>query len=132
MAFNQAPSPVLVCKGTLRSSEFYKTGERSTYGPDRDAARVQVLTDDGGFIEVYVDPDHAAEVRQLGTGSQIAWAVEVGVFTRTSQSGSKWSSLSARMVRDLDAAPVTDSAALANLRDSFAGSSEVEPEPSYA
>lgn len=102
MAFNRAPSARLFCEAVLRQLEIYETGEKSSYGAGRQAGRAQVLTNDGGFLEIYIAPDKLAAVRQYAPGSDLRWRVDVDVFTQTSARGSRWSTLSASLVEDLD------------------------------
>ena len=128
MAFNRAPSPALIAQGVLRSLEVYKTGEKSAHGAGHDAGRAQILTNDGGFLDVYVDPTHVPDVRQLGPNSDVTWLVEVDVFTQTSAKGTRWSSLSARLIRDMDALEPSEKDSLRTLADTL-GAADSSPKP---
>lgn len=108
MAFNRAPLPVLRLDGIFRGLEVYKTSDKAASGPGRDAGRATVLTAEGGFLEVYFAPDELHTARQLGHGSDVAWLVEVDVFSqnreRADGTSYKWASITAKFIKDLDAA----------------------------
>lgn len=84
-----SPAPVLTITGTARSVELFERVENQETGESRQAARVQILTDLGGFAEVYVDPDHLATLPALvvEAGQEfhpfpVAWQVEVSAWQR--------------------------------------------------
>ncbi len=81
-----SPAPVLTIKGIAREVQRFEQTNTET-GESRQAARVQVLTDLGGFAEVYVGTDHLdvlpAETEDLRSNPRsIEWSVEAAAWNR--------------------------------------------------
>jgi len=83
------PSPVLRATGTAREINVFELTDEAT-GETRQAARVQVLTERGGFVEVYVPGDLFSDAlpgldldNLTGfTSRDIDWYVGVRAFQR--------------------------------------------------
>lgn len=83
-----SPAPVLTIVGTARNVQLVEQANRET-GVSRQAARVQILTDAGGFAEVYVSPDHLdrlpANVKDRNLRDNpfnVEWVVEASAWKR--------------------------------------------------
>lgn len=71
--------------------------------PAQPVANVVVLTDGGGFADVYLDPEHVAAGCTPKQGDRILWTCDVDLWTRTgSQSGTWYSTLFVRLIDAYD------------------------------
>jgi len=82
-----SPAPVLLIQGTARSVELFERVENHETGESRQAARVQVLTDLGGFAEVYLNPDQMDVLPARVEGQpfepfDLRWFVEAQAWNR--------------------------------------------------
>jgi hypothetical protein len=82
-----SPAPVLTITGTARNVQLFERVENTETGESRQAARVQVLTDFGGFVEVYVNADNLDVLPASVEGDPfepfpVAWDVEVSAWNR--------------------------------------------------
>lgn len=71
--------------------------------------RVVVLTDGGGFIEVYVAPERTPDMPR--PQERVLWTLDVTAYTRTSPNGYKYAFLDARLVEAHDVAAALPAAA---------------------
>jgi hypothetical protein len=84
-----SPNPVLLITGQCRAVSRFERIENKETGESRQAARVQVLTDLGGFVEVYVNPDgmtalpaESADEYAPFEPFPVSWNVEVSAWNR--------------------------------------------------
>ena len=71
-------------------------------GVVREARSVVVLSDGGGFAEVYVGPDDIAAVPRVG--EPVAWVCDVSVWNRRTRDGERtYATLSFRFVQAIPA-----------------------------
>lgn len=71
--------------------------------PARDVANVMILTDGGGFAELYIGPEDMAACPVAG--QRVRYSCDVSIWNRKTQDGSRtYPVLMVRFVADLDAA----------------------------
>lgn len=113
------PNARVTITGLLRNCEtFHVTEGEGEERVKRDAARALVLTDDGGFLEVYIRPDDYAGCVLTDPGAKgtdVSFAADIYVSTRKGRNG-PYSVLGASFVP----APVLESDARALVDAAFA------------
>lgn len=67
-------------------------------------ANVVVLTDGGGFCEVYLDPEKVAAGCTPKVGDRVLWVCDVDTWTRTNQQGNRYTRLFVKLADAYDAA----------------------------
>src|SRR5689334_4187991 len=79
------PSAVMTLSGLVRNVERFDTKPDRDTGEVREAARVTVLSEpDGGFCEVYVDPENLAAIPGDDADSKaVDWRVTVRAGNRS-------------------------------------------------
>jgi len=98
MAYDIAPR--MTISGTAhRVTEGNTTATESS--PARPCGNVVVLTDGGGFAEVYVDPDHITSLPKQG--DRVLWTVDVSVWNKTLTNGQRFGILRVRLDQAYDA-----------------------------
>jgi hypothetical protein len=97
------PSPVVTISGVARSSSVFDLQADRDTGVVRQAHRVLVLTERGGFGEVYLGPQHTEYVPE-DFPADVCWDVEVSAWNRKTRDGSRnYADLSVKFVGVHDA-----------------------------
>lgn len=81
------PAPTVTINGQVRRIERFEQIENRETGESRQAARVQILTDRGGFAEVYIGPDHVGVLPADADGIDIdpftvSWLITAAAWQR--------------------------------------------------
>lgn len=83
-----APRPTVHVFGTVHTWDTFQVRDRQS--PDesftRTAASLDVITDEGGFLSVYVRPDDLRGMPEPARGSRFAAVCSLGVLSRRSGS----------------------------------------------
>ena len=99
MAYDIAPR--MTISGTAhRVTEGNTTATESS--PARPCGNVVVLTDGGGFAEVYLDPDQVKHLPKQG--ERVLWTCDVSVWNKTLTNGQRFGILRARLAEAYDPA----------------------------
>jgi hypothetical protein len=94
-------APRFILQGsTTRVTQSVTAATESS--PAKPCARVVVLTDGGGFVEVYFDDEQIAHLPKQG--ERVLYSVDVRVWNRGTANGSRFGVLSARLAEVHDVA----------------------------